>query len=97
MMNRREHRGSQDCGKTHFQVPQRLKPPSYESTIAALEALRHPKPEFFPQSCEVVPFHHCANPRVFHPPLVLCPAPSRQKSGAVILGEAKGSCITNQL
>src|SRR5437870_12776959 len=57
--------------------------------MAALEALRYPKPGVFSAVFEVVPFRHCANPRVFRTPLVLCPAPSRQKSGAVILGEAR--------
>ena len=36
-------------------------------------------------------------PAVFRSQLMLCPATSWQKSGAVILIEAKDPCITNQL
>jgi len=41
--------------------------------IAALEALRHPKPESF-RASEAVPFYNCANPRVFPQPLKPCPS-----------------------
>src|SRR3989442_15893525 len=68
-----------DCGKTHFQVPQRLKPCSYESTYRSAGSAAPPQTG------------------VFRSQLMLCPATSWQKSGAVILIEAKDPCITNQL
>src|SRR5437870_11903959 len=88
--------GGTGCGKTHFQVPQRLKPRSYESTYRSAGSAAPPQTGGFSAACETVPIRNCANPRVFRNPLVQ----SRNLVAKVRRchpGRSEGPCITNQL